>query len=166
MPQKIIYPGTFDPLTLGHLNIIQRASALFDEVLLAIAASPGKRPLFSLEERIQLAEQICAPLKNVKVLGFDNLLIDFMQSQQVSLLLRGIRTNTDFEYETQLAAMYRRLMPNIEILFMPPAEEFTFISSTLVREVALHGGSTLQFVDPIVAKAIEDKQLNRQLTKG
>jgi pantetheine-phosphate adenylyltransferase len=166
MHHKIIYPGTFDPLTLGHLNILKRASALFDDVVLAIAASPGKRPLFSLDERITLAKEACAPLKNVTVLGFDNLLIDFMKSQQITLLLRGIRTNSDFEYETQLAAMYRRLMPNIEILFLPPAEEFAFISSTLVREVALHGGDTQQFVDPVVARAIAAKQKNHQFFKS
>jgi pantetheine-phosphate adenylyltransferase len=158
MHQKVVFPGTFDPLTCGHLDLINRASALFDDVIIAVAASPGKRPLFTLEERIALAIDACRALPNVTVTGFSDLLIDFMQQQQATILLRGIRTGSDFEYESQLAAMYRRMMPEMEIVFLPPAEQYAFVSSTLVREIALHRGDASQFVTPNVAAAIKDKQ--------
>lgn len=163
MYKTVVFPGTFDPLTCGHLDLITRAATLFDKVILAVAASPGKRPLFSLEERINLAKDVCQPLTNVSIIGFSNLLIDFMKQQQATILLRGIRTGSDFEYESQLAAMYRRMMPEMEIVFLPPAEQYAFISSTLVREIALHGGDASQFVNPNVAEAIKLKQL--QLTQ-
>lgn len=158
MYKKVIFPGTFDPLTHGHLDLITRAARLFDEVVLAVAASPGKRPLFSLDERIQLAQTVCQPLLNVSVVGFSNLLIDFMKEQRCTILLRGIRTGSDFEYESQLAAMYRRMMPEMEIVFLPPAEQYAFVSSTLIREIALHGGDASQFVPDNVADAIRHKQ--------
>ncbi len=158
MHQKVVFPGTFDPLTCGHLDLICRASSLFDEVILAVAASPGKRPLFSLDERISLAKECCQELPNISVTGFSNLLIDFMKEQQATVLLRGIRTGSDFEYESQLAAMYRRMMPEMEIVFLPPAEQYAFVSSTLVREIALHGGDAGQFVTANVAAAIQTKQ--------
>jgi pantetheine-phosphate adenylyltransferase len=158
MHKKVVFPGTFDPLTCGHLDLITRAATLFDEVILAVAASPGKRPLFSLEERIALAKEICQTLPNVAIMGFSNLLIDFMKQQQATILLRGIRTGSDFEYESQLAAMYRRMMPEMEIVFLPPAEQYAFVSSTLVREIALHGGDAGQFVTSNVAEAIKIKQ--------
>lgn len=158
MQQNVVFPGTFDPMTYGHLDLITRASSLFDKVQIAVAASPGKRPLFSLEERIELAQDVCSHLPNVSVIGFSNLLIDFMKEQNATILLRGIRTGSDFEYESQLAAMYRRMMPEIEIIFLPPAEQFAFVSSTLVREIALHGGDAMQFVPETVAKAILLKQ--------
>jgi pantetheine-phosphate adenylyltransferase len=164
MHKKVVFPGTFDPLTGGHLDLITRAATLFDEVILAVAASPGKRPLFSLEERISLAKDVCQPLPNVSIIGFSNLLIDFMKQQQATILLRGIRTGSDFEYESQLAAMYRRMMPEMEIVFLPPAEQYAFVSSTLVREIALHGGDASQFVTPNVAEAIKIKQL--QITQS
>jgi len=138
--------------------LINRASALFDDVIIAVAASPGKRPLFTLQERIALAIDACQSLPNVTVTGFSNLLIDFMKQQQATILLRGIRTGSDFEYESQLAAMYRRMMPEMEIVFLPPAEQYAFVSSTLVREIALHGGDASQFVTPHVATAIQGKQ--------
>ncbi len=158
MQQIVVFPGTFDPMTYGHLDLINRASRLFDKLIIAVAASPGKRPLFSLEERIALSENVCANLPNVQVVGFSNLLIDFMKQQGATILLRGIRTGSDFEYESQLAAMYRRMMPELEIMFLPPAEQFAFVSSTLVREIALHHGDAAQFVPPEIAQAITTKQ--------
>ena len=116
MQQIVVFPGTFDPMTYGHLDLIRRASHLFEQLIIAVAASPGKRPLFSLEERIALSEKVCADLPNVRVIGFSNLLIDFMKQQGATILLRGIRTGSDFEYESQLAAMYRRMMPELEIM--------------------------------------------------
>lgn len=160
MQQIVVFPGTFDPMTYGHLDLIRRASHLFEQLIIAVAASPGKRPLFSLEERIALSEKVCADLPNVRVIGFSNLLIDFMKQQGATILLRGIRTGSDFEYESQLAAMYRRMMPELEIMFLPPAEQFAFVSSTLVREIALHHGDAAQFVPPEIAQAIVTKQAN------
>ena len=153
-----IYPGTFDPITNGHTDLIGRAARLFDEVVVGVANSPSKRPLFDLEERVQLARQVTAHLPNVKVVGFSGLLVDFAREQQANVLIRGLRAVSDFEYEFQLANMNRRLMPTLESVFLTPAEENSFISSTLVKEVALHGGDIHQFVDPVVAQAIAAKQ--------
>ena len=157
MPQIALFPGTFDPLTLGHHDLVTRAARLFDEVVIAVALSPGKRPLFELDERIALAQEVCRELPNVRVEGFSGLLIDYARHCGASILVRGIRSMTDFDYESQLAAMYRRLMPELEIVFLPPAEQHAFISSTLVREVALHGGDIRAFVNPAIASAIESK---------
>jgi pantetheine-phosphate adenylyltransferase len=158
MTNKVIYPGTFDPITNGHTDLIGRAARLFDEVVVGVANSPSKRPLFDLAERVLLAQQVTAHLPNVKVVGFSGLLVDFAKEQQANVLIRGLRAVSDFEYEFQLANMNRRLMPELESVFLTPAEENSFISSTLVKEVALHGGDIRQFVDPIVAKAIAAKQ--------
>lgn len=149
MTNKVIYPGTFDPITNGHTDLIGRAARLFDEVVVGVANSPSKRPLFDLEERVQLARQVTAHLPNVKVVGFSGLLVDFAREQQANVLIRGLRAVSDFEYEFQLANMNRRLMPTLESVFLTPAEENSFISSTLVKEVALHGGDIHQFVDPL-----------------
>jgi len=156
MTNKVIYPGTFDPITNGHTDLI-------GEVVVGVANSPSKRPLFDLEERVQLARQVTAHLPNVKVVGFSGLLVDFAREQQANVLIRGLRVIrglravSDFEYEFQLANMNRRLMPTLESVFLTPAEENSFISSTLVKEVALHGGDIHQFVDPVVAQAIAAK---------
>ncbi|MBL0518729.1 pantetheine-phosphate adenylyltransferase [Aeromonas caviae] len=158
MTNKVIYPGTFDPITNGHTDLIGRAARLFDEVVVGVANSPSKRPLFDLEERVQLARQVTVHLPNVKVVGFSGLLVDFAREQQANVLIRGLRAVSDFEYEFQLANMNRRLMPTLESVFLTPAEENSFISSTLVKEVALHGGDIHQFVDPLVAQAIAAKQ--------
>lgn len=158
MTNKVIYPGTFDPVTNGHTDLIGRAARLFDQVVVGVANSPSKRPLFDLGERVQLARQVTAHLPNVKVVGFSGLLVDFAREQQANVLIRGLRAVSDFEYEFQLANMNRRLMPELESVFLTPAEENSFISSTLVKEVALHGGDIRQFVDPIVAAAIKAKQ--------
>ena len=158
MTNKVIYPGTFDPITNGHTDLIGRAARLFDEVVVGVANSPSKRPLFDLAERVLLAQQVTAHLPNVKVVGFSGLLVDFAREQQANVLIRGLRAVSDFEYEFQLANMNRRLMPELESVFLTPAEENSFISSTLVKEAALHGGDIHQFVDPLVAQAISAKQ--------
>jgi pantetheine-phosphate adenylyltransferase len=159
MHTKAIFPGTFDPLTLGHQDLIARAAGVFDEVIVAIAMSPGKRPLFSLDERIALARQSCAPYSQVRVEGFSGLLIDFARQQGANVLVRGIRSMTDFDYENQLAGMYRQLMPELEVLFLPARSELSCVTSSLVREVALHGGDVSPFVSAEVARAVQAKQL-------
>lgn len=158
MTTRVIYPGTFDPVTNGHADLISRAAKLFDEVVVGVANSPSKRPLFDLAERVQLVQQVTSQLPNVKVVGFSGLLVDFAKEHQANVLIRGLRAVSDFEYEFQLANMNRRLMPTLESVFLTPAEENSFISSTLVKEVALHGGDIRQFVDPVVAQAIAAKQ--------
>ncbi len=158
MHTKAIFPGTFDPLTLGHQDLIARAAGIFDEVIVAIAMSPGKRPLFSLEERITLARQSCAPYAQVRVEGFSGLLIDFARQQGANVLVRGIRSMTDFDYENQLAGMYRQLMPELEVLFLPSRSELSCVTSSLVREVALHGGDVRPFVSTEVASAVQAKR--------
>ncbi|GLX83824.1 phosphopantetheine adenylyltransferase [Thalassotalea loyana] len=156
MPVKAIYPGTFDPVTNGHSDLITRGSKLFDEVIVGVAASPSKKPLFSLEQRVEFIEQITQHLPNVTVVGFSGLLVDFAKFHQANVLIRGLRAVSDFEYEFQLANMNRRLSPDLESVFLTPAEENSFISSSLVKEVALHKGDVSQFVDPIVQQAIID----------
>ena len=155
MPVKAIYPGTFDPVTNGHTDLITRGSKLFDEVIVGVAASPSKKPLFSLEQRVEYIEQITQHLPNVTVVGFSGLLVDFAKFHQATVLIRGLRAVSDFEYEFQLANMNRRLSPDLESVFLTPAEENSFISSSLVKEVALHNGDVSQFVDPIVKEAID-----------
>ncbi|GLP97535.1 pantetheine-phosphate adenylyltransferase [Paraferrimonas sedimenticola] len=154
MHNRAIYPGTFDPITNGHADLIERASQLFKHVVIGIAASPSKQPKFSLEERVALVNEIVSPYANVEVQGFSGLLVDFAKQQNASVLIRGLRAVSDFEYEFQLANMNRRLNPNLESVFLTPAEENSFISSTLVKEVALHGGDVSQFVHPSVEKAL------------
>ncbi len=157
MKTKAIYPGTFDPLTNGHADLVLRASRLFDEVILAVGANPGKQPMFSLAERVALAEQVFAGLPNVSVMGFSGLLADFARDQQAQVLLRGVRAVADFEYEFQLASMNRQLNPELDSLFMTPSEKNMFISSTLVKEVARHGGDVSSFVSPQVLAALKGK---------
>ncbi|WP_053022963.1 pantetheine-phosphate adenylyltransferase, partial [Vibrio cholerae] len=138
---RVIYPGTFDPITNGHLDLIERAAQMFDEVIIAVAASPSKNTLFTLEERVEFARQVTSHLDNVSAKGFSGLLVDFAKAEKANVLIRGLRTTVDFEYEFGLTNMYRRLMPGLESVFLTPAEEHAFISSTLVREVAIHGGN-------------------------
>ncbi|WP_417617201.1 pantetheine-phosphate adenylyltransferase [Oceanisphaera sp.] len=157
MSTRVIYPGTFDPITNGHLDLIERASLLFEEVIVGVAFSPSKRPMFDLEERVELVKQVTRSLGNVKVVGFSGLLVDFAQQQQAKVLIRGLRAVSDFEYEFQLANMNRRLMPELESVFLTPAEENSFISSSLVKEVVIHGGDISQFVPEAVTKAIANK---------
>ncbi|HDM8185493.1 MAG: pantetheine-phosphate adenylyltransferase [Pseudomonadota bacterium] len=159
---KVIYPGTFDPVTNGHLNLIERTHEMFDEVVIGVAASPSKNTMFTLEERVALMEEVVAHLPGVTVKGFSGLLVDFARQEQAKVLIRGLRTTVDFEYEFGLTNMYRKLLPGIESVFLTPEEEFAFLSSTIVREVAIHGGSIEQFVPEAVAKAIEKKVNERQ----
>lgn len=154
---RVIYPGTFDPVTNGHLDIIQRAAVMFDEIIIGVAASPSKKTLFTLDERVELLEKSTAHLANVSVAGFSGLLVDFAASNHANILIRGLRTTVDFEYEFSLTSMYRKLLPGLESVFLTPSEEFAFLSSTIVREVAIHGGDISDFVPEIVSKAIKSK---------
>ena len=154
---KVIYPGTFDPITNGHTDLIERAGRMFDEIVVAIAYNPKKQPLLDLEERCELVRQATAHLPNVSVTGFSNLLADFVREQGATVILRGLRAVSDFEYEFQLANMNRRLNPKLESVFLTPAEENSFISSTLVKEVALHRGAVSGFCHPVVEQALRDR---------
>lgn len=154
MQNTIIYPGTFDPITKGHTDLIERATRLFNNVIVAVAANPGKKPIFSLQERIHLAKQVLAHFKNVKILGFDNLLVEFAKQQGATVILRGLRAVSDFEYEFQLASMNRRLMPDLETVFLTPSEQYSFISANLIREIARLGGDITKFVHEAVAQAL------------
>lgn len=158
MKKKAIYPGTFDPVTNGHMDLITRAAALFPELIVAVADNKAKRPYFSLETRIQLLEESLKGYSNIQVIGFDNLLIDFVKEQQGDVILRGLRAVSDFEYEFQLAGMNRKLAKQIETLFLTPSEEWMFISSTLVREIALLDGDVSPFVPQPVVNALYKKQ--------
>ncbi len=160
MTVKAIYPGTFDPVTNGHADLIERASRLFTHVLIGVASSPSKQPLFDLAHRVALLKKVSAHLPNVSVVGFNGLLVDFAKDNQANVLIRGLRAVSDFEYEFQLANMNRRLSPDLESVFLTPAEENSFISSTLVKEVALHNGDVSQFVHQEVEKALFDKLNN------
>ncbi len=155
MTIKAIYPGTFDPVTNGHSDLIVRASKLFSEVIIGVAASPSKKPRFNLNERVAMIKEVTKDLTNVSVVGFSGLLVDFADQHQAKVLIRGLRAVSDFEYEFQLANMNRRLSPELESVFLTPAEENSFISSTLVKEVALHLGDVSQFVHPVVKAALE-----------
>jgi pantetheine-phosphate adenylyltransferase len=152
-----LYPGTFDPITNGHTDLVRRALRLFDEVVLAVAANPKKQPLFSLDERVELARVALSGTERVRVMGFDNLLIDLVRAQAAQVILRGLRAVSDFEFEFQLAGMNRRLAPEIETVFMAPSEQEMFISASLVKEVASLGGDIAPFVHPRVAAALSEK---------
>ena len=151
--KKIVYPGTFDPITNGHIDLVERTSKLFDQVVIAIATS-SKNTLFSLDERVGLVEEVLKPLPNVKIIGFSGLLVDLVKDQGATAVLRGLRTASDFEYEFQLANMNRALAPEMETIFLTPADNLSYISSTLVREIALLGGDVDQFVHPEVSKLL------------
>ena len=161
MHRKAIYPGTFDPVTNGHSDLIERAAKMFPDVIVGIASNPNKKPLFSLEERVELIKKVTEHLDNVIVIGCTGLLADFADSQGATVLIRGLRAVSDFEYEFQLANMNRRLNPDLESVFMTPAEEKSFISSTLVKEVALHRGRVNEFCHPAVIDALQHKLHNK-----
>ncbi|MCW8417447.1 pantetheine-phosphate adenylyltransferase [Fluoribacter dumoffii] len=158
MKLKAIYPGTFDPVTNGHVDIIRRAAKIFPEIIVAVANNKAKRPFLPLETRIQLVEEATADLSGVQVLGFDNLLIDFVLEQNAGIVLRGLRAVSDFEYEFQLAGMNRKLSKQVETIFLTPSENFMYISSTLVREIALLNGDISQFVPACVVRELHKKQ--------
>jgi pantetheine-phosphate adenylyltransferase len=152
-----IYPGTFDPVTNGHLDLIARASRLYDKVIVAVAVNRGKTPLFSLDERVALAKAVTPEFSNVDVIGFDNLLVDCANQHGASVILRGLRAVSDFEYEFQLAGMNRRLAPQLETVFLTPAEQYEFISSSMIREIAQLGGDVSCFVPHIVHHRLIEK---------
>jgi pantetheine-phosphate adenylyltransferase len=154
---KAVYPGTFDPLTRGHEDLVRRAATLFDKVVLAIADSKAKRPFFTLDERIAMAREVLRGIKNVEVVGFSGLLTEFVRAQGARVVLRGLRAVSDFEYEFQLAGMNRNLYPEMETVFLTPSEQHMFISATLVREIATLGGDVAEFVHPTVAKRLKEK---------
>jgi pantetheine-phosphate adenylyltransferase len=148
--KKAIYPGTFDPVTRGHEDLVRRAAKLFDHVILAVADSRDKRPFFPLEERVDMAHTVLADCANVEVMGFSGLLMDFIRQHDAHIILRGLRAVSDFEYEFQMAGMNRRLYPDVETVFLTPAEQYMFISATIVREIASLGGDVSAFVNPLV----------------
>jgi pantetheine-phosphate adenylyltransferase len=154
---RAVYPGTFDPMTNGHEDLVARAAKLFGEVIVAVADSQSKRPYFTLEERVSLARGVLAPYPNVKVVGFSGLLSNFLTEQDGSVILRGLRAVSDFEYEFQMAGMNRKLNPGVETMFLTPSDRYMFISATIVREIATLGGDVTDFVRPLVGAALKGK---------
>jgi len=154
MAVSAMYPGTFDPITLGHEDLVRRALRLFDKVVVAIAANPGKEPMFSLDERVGLARTVLGDMKHVEVTGYSGLTVDFARENDLQVIVRGLRAVSDFEYEFQLASMNRHLTDEVETAFLTPTEQFTFISSGLVREIASMGGDVTDFVSPQVRLAL------------
>ena len=149
-PVIAVYPGTFDPLTRGHEDLVRRACGLFDHVIVGIARSPSKRPCFELEERVEMAREVLATVKNATVVGFSGLLMGFLREQGATVIVRGLRAVSDFEYEFQMAGMNRSLHPDVETVFLTPGEQYMFISATMVREIASLGGDVSKFVQPLV----------------
>lgn len=152
-----VYPGTFDPFTRGHEDLVRRAARLFAHVVVGIAESHSKRPIFPLEERVEMARELVRDLPNVKIIGFDGLLMDFLRERNARVILRGLRAVSDFEYEFQMAGMNRSLHPDVETLFLTPGEQYMFISATMVREIASLGGDVSKFVHPLVAGRLAEK---------
>ncbi len=154
---RVVYPGTFDPLTRGHEDLVRRAANMFDEVFVAVADSRGKHPFFRVEERVAMAREALSAFDNVRVEGFSGLLMDFMRRQNAKIILRGLRAVSDFEYEFQMAGMNRNLYPDVETLFLTPAEQYQFISATMVREIASLGGDVSPFVNPLIVPRLKAK---------
>jgi pantetheine-phosphate adenylyltransferase len=157
MAVSAMYPGTFDPITLGHEDLVRRASRLFDRVVVAIAANPGKEPMFSLDERVALARSVLENFERVEVTGYDGLTVNFAKENGLRVIVRGLRAISDFEYEFQLANMNRHLTDEVETAFLTPAETYTYISSSLVREIASLGGDVSEFVSPAIKKALLER---------
>ncbi len=158
MKRTAIYPGSFDPTTNGHVDLIARASRLFDRIIVAVGTNTGKNPLLTVNERIQLLEEVVRPFDNVEVACFDSLLVDFAREQHADVILRGLRAVSDFEYEFQLAGMNRRLSPGLETIFLTPLEQHAFISSTMVREIVRFGGDVSKFVPEAAQEMLKRKQ--------
>lgn len=163
MNRSAVYPGTFDPITRGHEDLVRRAATIFDRVVVAIAANPGKTPLFSIEERIDLARRVLADVPGVEVQGYSGLTVDFARAQNIAVIVRGLRAVSDFEFEFQLATMSRHLTDQVETVFLTPTEQFNFISSTLIREIASLGGNISEFVHPAVADALRERFAGKAL---
>lgn len=157
-----VYPGTFDPFTRGHEDLVRRASRLFDKIVVGVATSGGKGPIFAMDERVDIAREVLAPYPNVEVQGFSCLLMEFLRQNNARVILRGLRAVSDFEYEFQMAGMNRKLYPDVETVFLTPAEEFMFISATMVREIARLGGDVSKFVQPSVNERLRLKINNQQ----
>jgi len=158
---RVVYPGTFDPFTRGHEDLVRRATRMFDEVIVAIADSESKRPLFTTKERIEMAREVLSGIGKVKVMGFSSLLMDFVHAVDARVIMRGLRAVSDFEYEFQMAGMNRNLYPEVETLFLTPSEQYLFMSSTIVREIARFGGDVSSFVAPNVAARLAAKFASR-----
>lgn len=154
--KTVVYPGTFNPITNGHTDLVERASTIFDRVIVAVGTSKLKSTIAPVERRVAVTKEVLAHIDNVEVTGFDTLLTDFVKAQNANLILRGLRTVADFEYEFQLVGMNRILAPDIETVFLAPAEQYSYISSTLVREIAAYGGDISEFVSPVVVKAMKE----------
>ncbi len=154
MGNRAMYPGTFDPFTNGHNDLVRRACRLFDHVIVAIAANPGKTPLLAIEQRLDLARRVLADVPNVEVAGYSGLTVEFARQHRLNVIVRGLRAVSDFEFEFQLATMNRHLSDEVETVFLTPTEQFNFVSSTLIREIAGFGGDVREFVHPMVAEAL------------
>lgn len=163
---KALYPGTFDPVTNGHTDLIVRAARIFDRVTVAIAANPGKAPMFDLQERIHLARRVTADVDNVRVIGFDGLLIHCVKQYHCDVVVRGLRAVSDFEFEFQLASANRRLDPEVETVFLTPSENHTFTSASLVKEIAIYGGDVSSFIDPYVNQVLQEKLDQRKYARA
>jgi pantetheine-phosphate adenylyltransferase len=157
MSQTAVYPGTFDPITLGHEDLVRRASRLFDRLILAVADSRAKQPFFTLDERVEMAREVVKDVRNVEVMGFSGLLMKFVQDNGARVVVRGLRAVSDFEHEFQLAGMNRGMYPDVETVFLTPGEQFMFVSATIVREISVLGGDTTKFVPPLVAQRLKAK---------
>src|SRR5258706_3533427 len=157
MNHKAVYPGTFDPLTLGHEDLVRRAARLFDTVIVAVADAAAKRPFFARDERVAMVQEVVKDLKNVEVVGFSGLLMKFVQEHDARVVIRGLRAVSDFEYEFQLAGMNRGMYPDVETLFLTPGEQYMFVSATIVREISTMGGDVSKFVPASVAKRLQAK---------
>ena len=157
MNHKAVYPGTFDPMTLGHEDLIRRAARLFDTLVVAVADSSAKRPFFTRDERVDMARRVLKDLKNVEVVGFSGLLMQFIRANKARVVIRGLRAVSDFEHEFQLAGMNRGMYPDVETLFLTPGEQYMFVSATIVREISGMGGDVRKFVPPLVARRLKEK---------
>ncbi len=158
MKRKAVYPGTFDPITNGHVDLVRRAASIFETLIVAVAANPNKAPMFPVDKRVEMARAVLADVPNAQVVGYSDLTIEFAKNQGCQCIVRGLRAVSDFEFEFQLANMNRHLARDVETVFMTPQEQFTFISSTLVREIAVLGGDVSEFVPPIVAAELRKQR--------